>query len=356
MRSVILKNKRNIPGLAWCILRWHLNHLVRKKPLPLACGVYITSRCNFRCSFCNIWRKDDPKVLPYPKAKALVDSLSALGSFYFSISGGEPLLVDYIFDLLSYARKSRIKYLHLVTNGYLLDEKCAIKLRGTGINEVSVSIDAEASVHDKNRGVPGAYARAVKAVENLKKNAPGINIVLNAILRPQSPTECFHVLDLARELDVYVKVQPLNQHPAFNPDNSGSPPAGGISPGRLREAVDKLCSDERVVNSRAFLKNMYNFFCDRERLIFKDSRCLFGYHHIEILEDGSVFPCLEGLGWKGGLEFGGDLKSSIDSDTYANLVKKLETCKGCQRNYYICYYEPRISFPVGNFLRSGLGL
>jgi MoaA/NifB/PqqE/SkfB family radical SAM enzyme len=352
MKSVILKDKKLIPRLAWCAARWHTHYLATRRPLPVACGVYITSTCNFRCTFCNIWRKADPQTLPFMKAKALVNDVRRLGAFYFSISGGEPLLVGYLFDLLRYARQSGIAYIHVVTNGYLLDAACARALAQTGIHEVSVSIDGEASTHDQHRGTAGAYARAVKAVEHLRAYAPGIRVVLNTIFFPERPFDCFHAVELAAALGVYVKIQPLNQHPVFNRDNFGTISPQNISAGQVKEAVSRLKRQQRVINSRLFLDNMYNFFCDRRHLIFKGEDCIFGYHHIEILEDGTVFPCLEGMGWEKGVAYSGDLARDMQSVEYLKLLQGLRRCKGCQRNFYVCYYEPRINFPAGHFLRS----
>ena len=100
-----------------------------------------------------------------------------------------------------------------------------------------------------------------------------------------------------------------------------------------------------------FLDNIYNFYFQKDKLIFSNSDCLFGYHHIEILEDGRIFPCLEGLNWQGGIEFDGNLKTITSSQGYAQILKNLKKCKGCRNSYYICYYEPRISFPLKNFIR-----
>jgi MoaA/NifB/PqqE/SkfB family radical SAM enzyme len=354
MKSLILQNKKIVPSLIWRTLKWHTNYFFSRRPLTLACGLYITNRCNLRCSFCNIWRKEALATLSLVKAKNIVDNLSDLGCFYFSISGGEPLLVDYLDQLLRYARKSKIKYIHLVTNGYSLDAQWAKRLGMSRINEISISIDGNEQYHDRKRGVPGAYTRALKAIENLKKYAPGIKVVLNAVLSPQQPRECLHLIGVAREFNVYLKVQPLNQHPVFNKENSSRIHPQDISAGEMQEVLTRLRREERVINSNAFLDNIYNFFFQNERLIFKDSACIFGYHHLEVLEDGSVFPCLEGLGWKGGIDFDGDLKGLLHSAEYKKLLEGLKSCEGCRRNYYICYYEPRISFPINNFLRLAL--
>jgi MoaA/NifB/PqqE/SkfB family radical SAM enzyme len=333
---------------------WHIRYFFLKKPLPLACGLYITSRCNLKCEFCNIWRKKTAVTLPLPEAKNIVDNLSDAGCFYLSISGGEPLLFDGLFELLRYAKKTKIRYVHMVTNGFILDKNMALQLNQTGINELSISIDGTESFHDAKRGVRGAYTKALTAIENLKIHATRINIVLNAIFSPEAPTECLHVIELAHKFSIYVKVQPLNQHPPFNGTNSAVISHQNIFPSQIKEVITELCREPRVVNSTAFLKNIYNFFCDKEQLIFKKSPCLFGYHHIEILEDGSIFPCLEGLHWKSGFSLSGRLKDLINSAEYGRVLEKLKKCKGCQGNYYICYYEPRIVFPIHNFVRFAI--
>jgi MoaA/NifB/PqqE/SkfB family radical SAM enzyme len=352
MKSVILEDKKILPSLLWRCLRWHFQYLSRKRPSPLACGVYITSNCNFKCGFCNIWRKPAAATLPLAEAKKIVDDLSSLGCFYFSITGGEPLLVDYLFDFLLYIRRSKIKYIHLVTNGYLLDQDKALKFAAAGINEVSISIDGNEEVHDKNRGVPGAYHQALKAIENLQRYAPDTKIVLNTIFFPENPNVCLHAVELARRFNVYVKVQPLNQHPVFNRDNYVSVREKNISAVAIKEVVTRLRKEDRVVNSNIFLDNIYNFFFQKEKLIFRDSPCLFGYHHLEILEDGSIFPCLEGLNWEKGMRARDGLKNLLYSPEYTQVLAELKKCRGCLRNYYICYYEPRITFPINNFLHS----
>lgn len=354
MKSIIFKDTKIIFSLFWRSLKWHLNYFFTKNPLPLACGLYITSKCNFKCTFCNIWRKPTTAILTFTKAKNIIDNLSSLGCFYFSITGGEPFLVDYLFDLLRYARNSKIKYIHLVTNGYLLDASKAVELERTGLNEISISIDGNGPFHDEHRGVPGAYNRAIRAIDNLKKYAPNIKVVLNALFIPEAPFECLHVIGLAHRFDVYVKVQPLNQHPIFNINNYTCLSQKNISSVQIKKVIRKLRSDDRVINSHIFLDNIYNFLFKKEDLIFRQTPCLFGFHHLEILEDGSIFPCLEGLNWENGINFNGKLKELLHAQKYKQLLEKLKRCQGCQHNYYICYYEPRINFPLSNFLRSAL--
>jgi len=348
----MLRDKKNLGRLLWGVLRWHGRHFFNKTPAPLSCGVYLTSRCNLQCDFCNIHRKPGQATLSLQKGRQVISNLSELGCFYLSFSGGEPLLVEHVFELLEHARAVRIPYRHLVTNGFLLDEECAARLGAADLNEVSISIDGREDVHDRIRGVDGSYKQVLSAVEHLKSCAPQVSIVLNTVLFPDNPEECLPVVDLARRLDVFIKVQPLNQHPEFDPQNDVRVSRQDIDSQRLREVLDRLKQEKRVINSRPFLDNIYNFFCRKERLIFREDRCFFGFHHLEVSEDALVFPCLEGMDWCNGMDDHGDLKALLRSRSYRQTVDQLKTCQGCRKNYYICYYEPRIAFPVGNAVKS----
>ena len=187
----------------------------------------------------------------------------------------------------------------------------------------------------------------------MKQYGPGVNVVLNSILSPEDPFQCLHALELAREFDLYIKVQPLNQHPIFNKENySTTPSEKAIASGKIREVTAILRREKRVVNSKIFLDNVHNFYCEKEDLVFKDSPCIYGYYYIEIQEDGTVFPCLTGLDWQNGAKINGNLKDLIHSEGYKHLLEKLKGCKACRDNYYICYYEPRIIFPINNFLKA----
>jgi MoaA/NifB/PqqE/SkfB family radical SAM enzyme len=352
VKSLIFNDVKLLPSLGWRCLKWHLNYLFTNNPLPLSCVLSITSKCNFRCNFCSFWRKKNIRTLSFEKAKKIINDLSSLDCFYLSLTGGETLLVDYLVELLTYARKSNIKYLHIVTNGYLLDNNMAIKFSDVGMNDISISIDGDEEFHDKKRNVSGAYQKAMAAIKNLKKYSPRTKIVLNGILFPENPEQCLHVLRLAREYDVYVKFQPLNRHPIFDRDNCAPGPSTKFTPLELKNIITKLKEDRRVINSHLFLDNIYNYYFQRKKLIFKDSFCAFGYHHIEISENAHVFPCFEGLAWNDGMTSDGSLRELIQSSEYKEVLEKLRKCEGCQRNIYICYYEPRIVFPIGNLLYS----
>ena len=354
MKNLIFKEKKLLLDLLIKSFQWHLNYFIKKTPRPLSCGIYLTSRCNFRCEFCNIWRKKDPVTLPLDRLKKIIDDLETAGCFYLSFSGGEPLIVDYFDDLLGYLAQSKIAYKHLVTNGYLLDKNVATRLASSGLNEISISIDGEESFHDRRRGISGAWSKALKAIENIKEFAPKIKVVINTIFLPWDLRQIDTVLELSEKLDVYMKVQPINKHPVFNKDNFSELPQETADCLGIKKITKKLKKSERIINSNAFLDAIYDFFCDKDNLILKNDKCLFGFHHLELLETGEIFPCLEGMNWENGFDYRGQLKEILSSNRYLNQLDELKTCQNCQKSCYVCYYEPRIVFPLKNAIKHFL--
>lgn len=339
------------------VARWHLRRLAGRYPGPLGCGYYITSKCNFKCEFCNIWRIRPATHIPETDARNLVEQLGRMGLIYFSISGGEPLLVPYIHDLLAHAKESGILYTHVVSNGWLVDKERARALAGSKVSEISFSLDGGEEKHDTGRAQPGAYQRVLGAVEAMRAHAPGVDIILNTILDPKAPGECLAAVGIARELGVPIKVQPTNDHPLFKPDNPAQRADRILDDGETAELVriiDLLVKTPHVVSSAAFLKNYVDFLLAPERMLLADEACIFGQHHLEFFEN-RLFPCLEGLDWKGGFDAQAEpLESLLTGPAYQQCLKDLEGCRGCFKNYYVCYYEPRLNFPIQNYLRSRL--
>lgn len=354
MLALIVKDKKLAFQLARRSFLWHLRYYLLGQVNPMSSCIYVTSKCNFPCEFCNIWRKRPGLTIPFDTAKKMVSDLGAMGCFYLNIAGGEPLAVSYVPELLEHARKSGILYTHVVTNGYLLDKKMAIRLGQTGIRDIAISIDGGPAYHDKKRATVGAYEKAVQAVKNIQQYAPHVKVVLNTIIFPDEPFESLAVVDLAKELDVKIKFQLLNQHPHFNPENDCTVSRGEPCQADILTLVNRLRSEPCVVNSRAFLDGMYQFLFDRENLPFKDADCLLGYHHLEIQEDGKIYPCLEGLAWRDGFPYAGNLREILHSSEYQGCASKLRGCQGCKQSYYICYYEPRLAYPLHNLLRSAV--
>jgi Fe-coproporphyrin III synthase len=147
----------------------NLGRLSRPYKLTFA----VTYRCNSRCVNCGIWGKRPGEEL----------SAGEIGTFfrkngYFNwidVTGGEIFLRDDILEVFDAIvdNSPRLYTLHFPTNGLLTDRiaEAAEHLGGrSGFKLiVSVSLDGPPAVHDRLRGVPGGWERAVGTFARLRE-------------------------------------------------------------------------------------------------------------------------------------------------------------------------------------------
>ena len=116
------------------------------------------------------------------------------------LSGGEPLLRPDIFELISYGSKIGLK-MGLGSNGSLIDETVAKKLKDAGIATVSVSLDSNIPAqHDEFSGVAGAWEKAVEACKALRKN--NVLVQVNTTLTQQNYNQIDDIMSLAETIGV----------------------------------------------------------------------------------------------------------------------------------------------------------
>ena len=98
-----------------------VNYKMFRKRTPLAVCWLVTNRCNFKCSYCKIW-KEKTRETPTKDALSLIDQLAELGTQRLSIFGGEPLLRKDIGKIIDHAVDSGL-FTGLGSNGLLVPKK-----------------------------------------------------------------------------------------------------------------------------------------------------------------------------------------------------------------------------------------
>ncbi len=132
---------------------------------PILCNYYITSRCNARCSFCNIYDKKAIDAHPKTVYSHLSD-LAKIGISFIDFTGGEPLLHAQLPGFLDSARKNHIRT--TVTTNCILYPKRAEELKGK-IDLLHFSLDApSALVHDKIRGT-ACFDKVMESIKIAKE-------------------------------------------------------------------------------------------------------------------------------------------------------------------------------------------
>lgn len=136
----------------------------------------ITHRCNHRCAICGQWgktgynaREDTPKVVgevPLEVYKRVIDEV-APRKVHVYLTGGEPFLYASFVPLVNYIKQKGLT-VQIVTNGVGL-EKNAETIVENGWDMLCVSLDGPKEIHDKCRGVQGAFDTATRGIQKIQR-------------------------------------------------------------------------------------------------------------------------------------------------------------------------------------------
>lgn len=171
----------------------------------------ITKRCTRDCTFCyNGSSSTSTDVLDRHGREQILREILQANPLYVCITGGEPLLLDgELFETLEQLRAAGI-FVELITNGDLVDEVNAPRLRHS-CNLVTLPLlGADPEVHDAAIG-PGSFAHVVKAVQLLDS----VDVGIVWLLHRKNEHAFDHVLELLRgQLAAvrYLTIQPYVGH------------------------------------------------------------------------------------------------------------------------------------------------
>ncbi len=161
----------------------------------------MTRRCNLKCVHCYAQARDEAfkNEMSTEEGKALIDDLAGFGVPVLLFSGGEPLMRKDLPDLAGYAVEKGMRAV-ISTNGALITPEKARILKEIGLSYVGVSLDGMEPIHDRFRGVKGAFKSAMTGIENCQ--AAGIKVGLRFTINKFNVSEIPAVFDLleAREI------------------------------------------------------------------------------------------------------------------------------------------------------------
>ena len=94
-----------------------------------------------------------------------MDDIASFSKPVIILTGGEPLLRPDIFELASYGTGKGFRMV-MATNGTLFNEEIIQKMKVSGIQRISVSIDGpNAESHDAFRKVKGSFEGSLRGIE-----------------------------------------------------------------------------------------------------------------------------------------------------------------------------------------------
>ncbi len=161
-----------------------------------------TAGCNLKCVHCRRITLADqltPQDLTTQEAFHLIDEIAAVGKPVFVLSGGEPLFRPDIYEIARYAADAGLP-VALATNGTLVDDAVAQRIKDSGVQRVSISFDgADAPTHDAFRGLAGSFDAAVRGFKALR--AVGIPVQINTTVAKHNEAQLEQMRALAKNLD-----------------------------------------------------------------------------------------------------------------------------------------------------------
>lgn len=300
----------------------------------------LTDACNSRCTQCDIWRsylndpsKKDKEFKVWEIERMLKSSPSLRYLTSVSLTGGEPALRE---DLVEIAKvlKDNNKEIRLFfqSNG-LSTERVVQKIKEVAaFADVTacISVDGLEATHDRVRGVPGGYQRALTTIKRLQEENIDINLSCN--ITPLNHKEIKQVWQLFRPLIDYFSCRPIATGAFFKSED----------PNRF------ILNKEEIKEVRSQLKEIdyaKNLFIRQVDLILEKQRRLFpcgaGLFSLIITPDLSVYPCSAcPSDWCFGnlREVDYNLDLLLESEKGKEIKKKVGHCLKYETEY--CINEP----------------
>lgn len=321
--------------------------------------ISITNRCNLKCRMCDI-PINKAEELDCSLWKRVIKDAVSLGAETVVFSGGEPLLREDIFELISFTKDNSLAAC-LTSNGLLIDDAVAEKLNKAGVDVVNISVEGPKPIHDYLRG-KGMFERAVAGIEALQRN--NIETTIATTVSKYNYEQLSYVIELAKEYKVTtVKFQPFSMIFLNAPTDSGhffiqEREINNLTR-VLQEAVSK-CSDYAIAtNPAAYLIKVPVYLAKKysdtnEACPALDTSC-------PINCNGDVFPC-----WT--LAASAAAIGNIREDSLLNVWKspkrsvviakiKQQGCSGCLMSCYDKNFftvEQRISTNLKLLQKKGL--
>jgi SynChlorMet cassette radical SAM/SPASM protein ScmF len=185
-----------------------------KAPKLRSLYLYLTDECDQRCAHCWVSPSKVGGSTTRPPSldryQQLIDAAIPLGLRSVKVTGGEPLLSENAFPIIEHVTK-RERQSIIETNAMQVGAAEADFLKRHRAT-VNVSLDgATAAVHDRRRGLAGAFARTLRALELLADRAIDLTVVtaVSRSNRDEIPGILELLRGLKREGSMCLKLNPV---------------------------------------------------------------------------------------------------------------------------------------------------
>ena len=257
----------------------------------------ITDRCNLRCAHCG------SSCTAVGEALTLEDVARTLSTIrgekpMICLTGGEPMLHPDFYEIARCVSDMGF-YWGMTTNGTLIDDEAAMRLREVHLSTISVSLDGMESSHDALRHHKGAWRLAIRGIRALEK--AGFTPQVTTVIHRHNIADLDPLYDLLCEMGVKYW-RPVNVEPI----------------GRACESGDMLLSPEEIASLLSYIRaKRYDRSCPME-VTFGCSHYL-GAEYERMVRD-HYFLCGAGI-LTASVRSNGDIAACLDIEERPELVQ-----------------------------------
>ena len=187
------------------MLSFNINMEGQRKP---HLRVVVTPECNFNCVYCRAGGEGLPPngvLMSGGEITEIVRIASEVGFKHLKITGGEPTLRKDLFDIVrGCSELESLDEVQLVTNGSALTKEYAQRLVDSGLDNITISLDAasrdsfrETTERDKfDRVISGIYAA----------REVGLPVTINSVIMQRNKAEIEGLIEIARKTGSRLKL------------------------------------------------------------------------------------------------------------------------------------------------------
>jgi MoaA/NifB/PqqE/SkfB family radical SAM enzyme len=129
--------------------------------------ISIINSCQLRCQGCWVDVESPRKMIDLDEWNKLINDAKKHGNSYFGILGGEPFMHPQLMDMLAAHPDC---YFQIFTNGQLITDKVAARLRELGNASPLISIEGTEVVSDERRGRLNVFNKTLAGLQAARRH------------------------------------------------------------------------------------------------------------------------------------------------------------------------------------------